>query len=175
MQLAENRSTEIWKGECPAPKAEEAYDRYAPSGSVVLHAILMNEAGEILARTSNWPEPYKLLQLPDPRLKVKVDGEVVEVSVERPCKGLWLDVEGNNDRLEWSDNGVSFQLGIQAAMIQRRLTTFSVRRVPWRYPASSCQGTEGQEGDRGTSWKGESDSHLAAPCMSPNLLHLESL
>ena len=104
--LEENRSTEVWKGECPAPPKEEAYDKYAPSGSVVLHAILRTE-NETVSRISNWPEPYKLLELPDPGLKVKVEGEDVTVSCEKPCKGVWLDVEGDNDGLEWSDNGVS--------------------------------------------------------------------
>lgn len=109
VELAENRSMEVWKGECPAPTEDEAYDRFAPSGSVVIHARLHTEDGMIAARTSNWPEPYKFLQLPDPKLQVIVgtQGEEVTISGENPCKGVWLDVEGDNDGVEWSDNGVS--------------------------------------------------------------------
>ena len=108
VQLSENRSTELWRGECPSPKVEEAFDKHAPSGSVVIHAKLVGEDGKLLSCISNWPEPYRQLELSDPGLKVVVDtGGEVRVWSEKPVKGLWLSVEGEDDGLEWGDNGVS--------------------------------------------------------------------
>ena len=105
--LAPNQSTDIWSGPCPQPPEDVAYDRSAPSGNVVLHATLMGAEGQVIARTSNWPEPYKLLQLADPGLEVKVEGDEVTVNAtKKPCKGVWLDVEGENQGVMWSDNAL---------------------------------------------------------------------
>lgn len=59
----------------------------------------------LLARCSNWPEPYKYLSFPDPQLKIDVDGEVVTISCRKPVKGIILDVEGDED-VKWSDQAI---------------------------------------------------------------------
>jgi beta-mannosidase len=103
--LGENRSTELWSGICPEPPLDKAFDKVAPSGTVVIHAMLLFK-GEVIARYTDWPQPYKLLDLPDPKLKVEVrDGEI-SLNVEKPVKGVWLSVEGDDEGIEFGDNSL---------------------------------------------------------------------
>lgn len=95
--LVENGSTEHRSGSCPQPGEAEAKDKSAPSGTVVLHAKLVDLSGNVLARYSDWPQPYKFLDLSDPGLEVVVEGEEVVVSSKKPVKGVWLDVEGDDE------------------------------------------------------------------------------
>lgn len=107
--LGENRSTELWTGVCPEPTdPKDIFDKSAPSGSVVIHATV-EVAGEVIARMSNWPEPYKLIEPIDPGLSITVDeaGGRVVVRAEKPVKGLWMDVEGDDEGVVWGDNAVS--------------------------------------------------------------------
>jgi beta-mannosidase len=113
--LGVNKSTELWSGDCPEPPASEAVDKSAPSGTVVLQARVIDSSGKVLARWSNWPEPYKFLDLQDPGLSVRIaeDGNSVTVEAKRPVKCVWLDVEGDDTGVEWSDNGVSRSLAYE--------------------------------------------------------------
>jgi beta-mannosidase len=103
--LGENRSTELWSGICPEPPMDQAFDKVAPSGTVVIHAMLLFK-GEVIARYTDWPQPYKFLDLPDPKLKVKVSGAKVILNVEKPVKGVWLSVEGDDEGIEFGDNSL---------------------------------------------------------------------
>jgi len=67
----------------------------------VLSARLIHN-GQVIARASAWPEPFKYLALPQPGLKVVSCGkDSVTVSVERPAKGVLLSTD---TPLLWSDN-----------------------------------------------------------------------
>ena len=103
--LGENRSTELWSGTCPEPPLDRAFDKIAPSGTVVIHAILISK-GEVVARYTDWPQPYKLLHLPDPKLKVEVRDGKVTMNVEKPVKGVWLSVDGDDEGIEFGDNSL---------------------------------------------------------------------
>jgi len=103
--LGENRSTELWSGTCPEPPFDRAFDKTAPSGTVVIHAILISK-GEVVARYTDWPQPYKLLDLPDPKLKVEVRDGKVTINAEKPVKGVWLSVEGDDEGIEFGDNSL---------------------------------------------------------------------
>lgn len=105
--LSENSNTEVWSGACPEPPKEKATDPSAPSGTVVVHARLVDRGGSVLARFSDWPQPYKFLDLPDPGLKVDVKGDEVVISAKKPVKGVWLDVDGDDEGVDWADNSVS--------------------------------------------------------------------
>ncbi|KAG8881418.1 hypothetical protein FRB97_009613 [Tulasnella sp. 331] len=60
--------------------------------TVVVHAKLLSSSGEVIARTTNWPEPLKHIDpVVNPGLHVTVEGELVTVTVVRPIKGLFLD------------------------------------------------------------------------------------
>jgi len=104
--LGENRSTELWSGKCPEPPLDQAYDKVAPSGTVVVHAKLLGENGEVVARFSDWPQPYKLLDLPNPNLKLDIGEGEIRVNVERPAKGVSLSVEGSDEGVEFGDNSL---------------------------------------------------------------------
>jgi beta-mannosidase len=58
--------------------------------------------GEVVARTTLWPEPFKYLTLPDPNITVeRLDDDQVRVSATQPAKGVWLDAGADT---VWSDN-----------------------------------------------------------------------
>jgi beta-mannosidase len=103
--LGENRSTELWSGICPEPPLDQAFDKVAPSGTVVIHTTLLKE-GEVIARYTDWPQPYKLLDLPDPKLKVEVSDGEIRLNVEKPVKGVWLSVEGDDEGIEFGENSL---------------------------------------------------------------------
>lgn len=124
--LGENRSTELWSGICPEPPLDQAFDKTAPSGTVVIHAMLL-EQGKVIARYTDWPQPYKLLDLPDPRLKVEVRDEEIRLNVEKPVKGVWLSVKGDDEGIEFGDNSLDLFPGdevvVKAKGLEGRVVT----------------------------------------------------
>lgn len=76
--------------------------------TVIVHAQLINPNGIVIARATNWPEPYKHLENRDPGLQVEVEGELVIVEAKRPIKCLVLDYieEEGGQEVKWSDNGI---------------------------------------------------------------------
>nr|GAT59392.1 glycoside hydrolase family 2 protein [Mycena chlorophos] len=100
--LQPNSSTELFKGPLPGqPVRTKKSDVPKP---IVVSARLLDASGEVLARYSNWPEPFKFLNFGNPAIEVKVDGEQVTLSTNRPVKGLVLDVEGED--VKWSDQAL---------------------------------------------------------------------
>lgn len=58
--------------------------------------------GNIVARTTLWPEPFKYLTLPDPELTIEhIEKNTLRLSVKHPAKGVWLSA---GDGVRWSDN-----------------------------------------------------------------------
>jgi beta-mannosidase len=61
----------------------------------------------VLARYSNWPEPWKYLIFPEPKLSIKVNGDEVTLSCEKPIKGVILDLEDRTgEEVKWSDQAI---------------------------------------------------------------------
>lgn len=61
----------------------------------------------MLARYSNWPEPWKYLIFPtDIGLEVEVEGEQVTLSCKKPIKGVVLDTKNAEGEVKWSDQGI---------------------------------------------------------------------
>ena len=122
----ENRSTELWSGICPEPPIDQAFDKTAPSGTVVIHAVLISK-GEVIARYTDWPQPYKLLDLPNPKLRVEVKNGEIRLNVEKPVKGVWLSVEGDDKGIEFSDNSLDLFPGdevvVKAKGLKGRVVT----------------------------------------------------
>ncbi|WWD22921.1 hypothetical protein CI109_107416 [Kwoniella shandongensis] len=104
VKLSANASTEIWAGQVPGQPIRTT-DAQVPE-PIVVQARLYDPTKPdiVLARYSNWPEPWKYLTFPEPNLKVKVNGDKVELSSEKPIKGVVLDVEGED--AEWSDQAL---------------------------------------------------------------------
>jgi beta-mannosidase len=79
--------------------------KYDPA-DLVVSVLFVDEKGEGLRSSADWPQPVKYLDFSKRELSVRVDDETVWLKAEKPIKGIMLDVEGNDDSgLEWSDNG----------------------------------------------------------------------
>jgi beta-mannosidase len=101
--LKANSSTEVHKGTLPGQPIRSKNSQIPKA--IIVSAKLINENGEVIARYSNWPEPFKFINFPaDTEVKVTVDGGSVSLSTNRPVKGLVLDVEGPD--VQWSDQAI---------------------------------------------------------------------
>lgn len=75
--------------------------------TIIVSARLLEKDRTVVARYSNWPEPFKFVNFPskkDVGLKVVSKGDTVELSASKPVKGIILDVEGAE--AEWSDQAI---------------------------------------------------------------------
>ncbi len=124
--LAPNSSTEIWKGDVPDQPIRTT-DGQVPK-PIVVQARLLDTDGTILARYSNWPEPWKYLIFPEPKLDISVDGDEVTLKCEKPIKGIVLDVEG--EECKWSDQGIDLFPGDTQVVTAKGLNG---RKVKARY------------------------------------------
>lgn len=144
--LAPNASTEVWKGTVPGQPTRTSLAQ-VPRPIVVGARLLDKEEAanghsnghanghanghsnkNVLARYANWPEPWKYLTFPDPKLSIKVEGENVTVSAEKPIKGLILDVDG--EQCEWSDQALDLMPGDPQVVVAKGLKG---REVKARY------------------------------------------
>ena len=144
-QLGPNRSTELLSIPCPCPAHSDPVDEHesptTSSHSVVVHACIIDPtSGAVIARYSDWPQPYRHVEFPDPKLSLLVtaDGKQVTISVHRPVKALVLSVDsesGAEDDVEvkWSDNALDVVPGDPQTVIARGLGT---RRVKVAYMGS---------------------------------------
>ncbi|KAF7977660.1 hypothetical protein HWV62_3094 [Athelia sp. TMB] len=110
--LSPNSSTEIWKGELPGQPTRTKYSQVPEV--IVVSSRLLGEDGTVLARYSNWPEPFKYIKFPDVKdvaLKVEVasDGKTITLSARKPVKGLILDVDGEDAK--WDDQAIDLVPG----------------------------------------------------------------
>ncbi|KAJ6539298.1 glycoside hydrolase family 2 protein [Mycena capillaripes] len=101
--LSANSSTELHKGTLPGQPIRTKNSQTPKT--IIVSARLIGDNGQVLARYSNWPEPFKFIHFPaDTEVKVNVDGESITLSTNRPVKGIVLDVEGPD--VKWSDQGI---------------------------------------------------------------------
>ncbi|RDB22567.1 Beta-mannosidase B [Hypsizygus marmoreus] len=105
--LAPNSSTELYAGQLPGQPIRTKKSEVPKV--IIVSARLIDENGNVLARYSNWPEPFKFIHFPSPQdlgLKVTVsgDGESVILSANKPVKGIILDADG--DDVKWSDQAI---------------------------------------------------------------------
>lgn len=82
-------------------------DAEVPKPIVVQARLIDSETNEVLARYSNWPEPWKYLTFPDPKLSITVKGDQVTLRCEKPIKGVILDLEDRSgEEVKWSDQAI---------------------------------------------------------------------
>lgn len=110
VNLEPNASTDFHTN-LPIPEpTENVSDPIAPSGTVVVQVKLVAVDGNTLASRCDWPQPYRFLNFPDPKLNVRREGERLIMTVQQPLKGLVLSLaewkEGEAE-VEFEDNGVS--------------------------------------------------------------------
>ncbi|KAL0960497.1 hypothetical protein HGRIS_005535 [Hohenbuehelia grisea] len=115
--LKPNQSTELLtaipcsgRPKNPVEKAPSGDPLWTTTYSVVIAARLLDKVtGTVLARSADWPQPFKHLKIPDPNLLTEFDAEreVVYVRVSKPAKGVFFSVDGEDDGgVEWSDNAL---------------------------------------------------------------------
>lgn len=128
VELAPNCSTEVWKGDVPGQPVRTSTSQ-VPRPIVVQARLLDKESNEVLARYSNWPEPWKYLTFPEPGLKITTDGDNVTVSVDKPIKGLILDTDLDAE-VYWSDQALDMFPGDTQVV---RAKGLNGRKVTARY------------------------------------------
>ena len=132
--LKPNQTTEIIVLDCPEPPGSSLVSDFQPkrtnTHTVVISARLFDKKnGEILSRASNWPEPYRFINFCDPKLKFKVDGDAVQVTVGKPVKGVFFSVEGD-ENVKWSDNNLDVFPGDAQTIVGKGLSGRSIK-VAW--------------------------------------------
>lgn len=110
--LAPNSSTELYSGDLPGQPVRTKQNEVPRA--IIVSARLLDASGTVLGRHSNWPEPFKFIKFPaieDLGFSVKTssDGESVELSTQKPIKGIILDTEGED--VEWSDQAIDLVPG----------------------------------------------------------------
>lgn len=129
--LAPNASTEVWIGDVPGQPVRTNTAEVPRPIVVQARLLLDNDTDEVLARYSNWPEPWKYLTFPDPGLDIAVDGDKVTVTVSKPVKGLILDTDlDDGAECEWSDQALDMFPGDTQVVIAKGLKG---RKVTARY------------------------------------------
>lgn len=92
--IVPNGTTEVLSG-VVALGPEHLAKGYPPgthtSATVVVHARVLDKQGQVIARTSDWPQPLAHIDVPDPGLTVSRQGDKLTLRVERPVRSLVLD------------------------------------------------------------------------------------
>ncbi|QBD81072.1 glycoside hydrolase family 2 protein [Ktedonosporobacter rubrisoli] len=85
-----------------ANRAVELGELALSSGDNLVLGARLRKDGEVVARATLWPEPFRYLSLPDPALTIeRLDEQTVRVQAARPAKGVWLQA---SSEASWSDN-----------------------------------------------------------------------
>jgi beta-mannosidase len=104
--LEPNASTELKVMSVPGQPTRTSLSQ-TPKPIVVQARLFDVDTSEVLARYTNWPEPWKYLTFPDDvGLELSVDGEEVRLECQRPIKGIVLDTKGAEGEIKWSDQGI---------------------------------------------------------------------
>lgn len=116
--LLPNQSTELLVVHVPTPAADPA-----SGASVVASAKLVDDAGIVVARYADWPQPFKHLNhLGNTGLRVEVSGERIRVSAKKPVKGVVLSVAGDaGEDVKWSDNALDIVPGDDQTIVAKGL------------------------------------------------------
>ncbi|KAF8959158.1 glycoside hydrolase family 2 protein [Flammula alnicola] len=129
--LLPNQSTDLKTLRCPGTNREgvsQGDPLFVSSANVVVCARLLDSVSRlVLARYSDWPEPYRFLQPPDPGLEVNVrtaedEGDTVMVlTVKRPAKCVVLSTDDSDTKVRWSDNALDLVPGDGQVLIAKGL------------------------------------------------------
>lgn len=105
--LMENRSTEVY---------DEVLS--AAAGQTIVSARLL-ERGKVIARFSDWPQPFRHYNIPKPEIKLIVKGDEVRVSAPVPVKGLVINI--NDDDVKFEDNVIDLVPGDEQVIVAKGL------------------------------------------------------
>ncbi|KAI0073012.1 glycoside hydrolase [Panus rudis PR-1116 ss-1] len=134
VHLLPNQTTELLTATIPEPPRSAGGTFSTYTHDVVVAVRLLDiSAEEVIARYTDWPQPYRHVDFPDPELDVAVSGDQVTVNVRKPVKGLVLSVaESSNDadEVKWSDNALDVVPGDTQVVHARELKG---RALTWVY------------------------------------------
>lgn len=138
--LNPNQSTELLTTKCPCPPS--LTDQKHPcttSSSVVVGARLISpDSDEVIARTADWPQPFRHNTFPDPGLRIDVDNETLTINVDRPAKCVFFAVDDPLEagEVKWSDNALDLLPGDTQIVHARELRG---RPVTVAYLGKECR------------------------------------
>ena len=99
-----------------------------PKPIVVQARLIDSSTSEVLARYSNWPEPWKYLTFPDPKLTITVKGDKVTLKCEKPIKGVILDLEDRSgEEVKWSDQAIDMFPGDEQVLEAKGLNGRAIK------------------------------------------------
>lgn len=79
-----------------------------PAEDLIFFAAL-RVGGEVVARSADFPEPYKYRDFASPDLQVEyLSATTLRLRASRPTKGVWLDV---GEKADWDDNFIDLRPG----------------------------------------------------------------
>jgi beta-mannosidase len=131
--LFPNQTTELLSKLCPHRGLTDK-DIACPSSSVIVQVRLIEPSSKkVVARYSDWPQPLRYIDFPDPELRItRISGtgneSQIEVSVKQPAKCVVLSIredvqEGSykdddkwGESVKWEDNGLDLFPGDQRVM-----------------------------------------------------------
>ena len=126
--IAANVTTELFDIELPKPRTSQ-HEAVIFSSCLKTKSIAGDGEEVVVARCTNWPQPYRYLAMPKPRLAICVDGDTITARADVPVKGLAFYVE-DVDGVEFEDNLLDLVPGDEQTVVARGLAG---RAVTWRY------------------------------------------
>ena len=97
--------------------------------SIIAARLLVD--GQVVARATGWPQPFKYYQLSDPELELSwVNPSTICLSVTRPAKGVWLSTP-QKDGVIWEDNMLDLVPGDLQFITVTGLSQTDVIEVNW--------------------------------------------
>lgn len=126
-ELDANISTELFDLELPKARTSAEEPLVVSTCLRTLPADGME--GVVLARCTNWPQPYRYLNMPKPNLNVVTQGDRIAVKSDVPVKGLAFYVD-DVDAVEFEDNLLDLVPGDEQIVVANGLNG---RAITWRY------------------------------------------
>ncbi|KZS93857.1 glycoside hydrolase [Sistotremastrum niveocremeum HHB9708] len=104
--LLPNQSTEFITMTCPS-REPDSDTTITKSATVVVCARLVDpKTHGVIARYSDWPQPYRYVDFPDPQWIINFDGDALTVKAAHPVKGLVFSVRSEGNEVRFSDNAL---------------------------------------------------------------------
>lgn len=126
-ELAANMSTELFDIKLPKPCTSK--DEPVIMSTCLKTLPSGDSKSSVVARCTNWPQPYRYLTMPKPKLSIRIDGDKISAKANVPVKGLAFYVE-DVDGVEFEDNLIDLVPGDEQIVIAHGLDG---RAVTWRY------------------------------------------
>ncbi|USP79454.1 carbohydrate-binding module family 35 protein [Curvularia clavata] len=129
--IAANETTEIFNQHLAdvniSPQSDESFDRTEVEPFVI--QVVLEVAGQCIARDLSWPEPIKYLSFEDRGVMVKYSDDFATafVSAEKPVKGF---VFSERKGIQLSDNGFDIMPG---ETHQVKISGCNSSKLEWRY------------------------------------------